>query len=446
MITVAIVSPYRFQESVDQAIRGYDFGCSFQTYTYDRLTDIDDISASCLERCNVVLFTGELGYHYMRTHYPDYPLPCEFTVYGVADVLSLLLSFHIRYPEIPLNRVYMDFLTPMNQYLHIQDYLAPDQLPYFFEEGTYDYPTITGQVVRLWQDGKIDFVISRCINNLHSWQEQGIPYEAVYPTEAMIHKSIEEAVNRERLKKIEDYQTATFILHLPDTDGVSRTEKEYRQATVYKFLVDCRKRYDMDFTIQQGFDRFICRSTINRRKQQSMDYQAVLQLFRKELTFPFSIGIGIHDNEQTSQYHAERALLESNRYGYGEGFLVSGDAEVLMGPLSRSLAVRYTYQDMEVSHFARKLSISNANLLRLTGLYRSNPDTVLTAAELAPILGITLRSTRRILQKLYDLNIITPLADQPEGSRGRPIHRYRFVPNALEREINADGTADRSES
>lgn len=435
MITVAIISPVRYQESVNDVLAYQDFGCSFRTYAYDRLTDIDRICAGGLEGCNVVLFTGELGYHYMLSHYPDYPIPCDFTVYGVADVLSILLSFQIRHPEVPLNRLYLDFLTPLNNYLHIQDYLTPDQLPYFFEEGNYDYTNITNRAIRLWREGRIDYVISRSINNLAAWEKQGIPYEAVYPTEPMIRKSIEEAVNRERLKKLEDYSVVTFIVHLPDTDSASREEKEYRMATLFKYLVDFRKERGLSYSIQQGFDRFVCRTTLRNPEVKELDFRKIVHLFQEKVDFPFSIGIGVHGSEQTSQYHAERALLESNRYGTREGFLVSGEPEVTTGPLSRSLAVRYSYQDVNVTHFARKLGIGNANLLRLVGLYRNDPEVTLSAAELGPILGVTLRSTRRILQKLCDMGIITPTEDIPQGSRGRPMHLYKFVSEALERAL-----------
>ena len=433
MITVAIISPLRFQEPVNAAISAHDFGCSFRTFVYDRLTDIDSICEKCRDNCNVILFTGELGYHYMLSHYPDYPVPCAFTVYGIADVLSVLLSFHLRHPQIPMNRVYLDFLTPLNNYMHIQDYLPPEQLPCFFEEGNYDYVNITGQATRLWKQGKIDFVISRSINNLKEWERQGIPFEAVYPTDRMIRKSIEEAVNRERLKNLDDFTVITFITHMPDHDNASRTDKEYRQATLFKFLVDCRKKYNIDFRIQQGLDRFVCRSTLNNHAAKALDFQKIVQLFQKKLDFPFSIGVGIHPNEQTSQYHAERALLESNRYGSNEGFLVSGEPEVMTGPLSKTQDVRYSYQDVNVTRFARKLGIGEANLLRLVGLYRQDNSVVLSAPELAPLLGITLRSTRRILQKLYDLGILTPVAVSAASGRGRPIHRYTFVPDALER-------------
>lgn len=199
--------------------------------------------------------------------------------------------------------------------------------------------------------------------------------------------------------------------------------------------MDLRRKHGRDFSIQQGFDRFVCRATLHDHELQELDFRRITQLFRSTLDFPFSIGIGVHRGEQISQYHAERALLESNRYGQNEGFLVSGEPEVVTGPLSQTLAVRYNYQDMNVTHFARRLGIDNANLLRLVGLYRSDPERPLSAPELSPILGVTLRSTRRILQKLCDMGIITPTADISEGGRGRPTHRYKFVSEALERAL-----------
>jgi len=438
MIEVVIISPFRFQESVNAALRGCDFGCTFRTFTYDKLTDIDSICDVCRDHCSVILFTGELGYHYMKSHYPKFPVPVEFTIYGIADVMSVLLSFHIRHPEIALNRVYLDFLTPMNNYLNIRDYLPPEYLPRFFEEETYDYSTITAEALRLRTSGQIDYVISRSINNLQAWQQMGIPYEAVYPTEVMIRKSIEEAVNRERLKQFEDYSVVTCIVHLPESEGSTREDMDYRIATTYKFLVDLRRNSGKEFSIQQGFDRFLCKSTVSNDLAQKLELKSLVHLFRDQLDFEFSLGFGIHANEQKSQFHAERALLESNRSGKREGYLVSGEPEIITGPLSSSVTVRYSYNDTNIAALARKTGVNDSSIVRLISLYRDNPGVILTAANLEPLLGITLRSTRRILQKLCDLGIIVPVDGTPEGGRGRPVNHYIFSPTVLEKALNEE--------
>ncbi len=435
MITVAIVTPFRFLETINKVITDHDFDCSFRSYTYDNLSDIDDIYAACQEDCDIILFSGELGYHYMHRHYPDCPIPCAFTVYGTADVLSILLTFHLRHPDIPLNRLYLDFVTPQNGYMNLPEFLPKDQLPYFFEEEVYDYANITQRGNALWQAGEIDYVLSRSINNLAQWDRLGIPYEPINPTEKMIVGSIEEALNRERLKSLQDSSVITFIIHLPAGSGVSGEEREYRTATLYKLLVDFRKEHSLSFSIDHSFDRFVARATVSNDAYKQINFQKLLGLLRKSLAFPFDLGIGVHPSEQTSQYHAERALLESTRYGENEGFLVSGEPEVLTGPLSRSLSLRYSYQDTSSAQFARRLGIDNTNLLRLVALYRNNPDTVLTAAELGPILGITQRSTRRILQHLYELGLIRPVVGSANPGRGRPVNKYVFVKDAMDHSL-----------
>ena len=58
-----------------------------------------------------MFFSGELGYSYMLTHVPDIKVPCTLISYEDKHILSILLNFVVRYPHIPLTRVYIDFLT-----------------------------------------------------------------------------------------------------------------------------------------------------------------------------------------------------------------------------------------------------------------------------------------------------------------------------------------------
>ena len=199
--------------------------------------------------------------------------------------------------------------------------------------------------------------------------------------------------------------------------------------------MDFRKEKNLSFSIDHSFDRFVARATLSNDYFKGIHYQKILSVLRKNLPFPFSVGIGIHPSEQTSQYHAERALLESTRYGLYEGFLVSGEPEVLTGPLSQAQSLRYSYQDGSSVQFAHRLGIDNTNLLRLVALYRNDPKTILTAADLGPILGITQRSTRRILQRLYELGLIRILSEAGTAGRGRPVHKYVFIPEAMEHSL-----------
>ena len=107
------------------------------------------------------------------------------------------------------------------------------------------------------------------------------------PTEKMIVGSIEEALNRERLKSLQDTSVVTLIIHLPGDKGVSEEEREYRTATLYKFLVDFRKEKNLSYSIDHSFDRFVARATFSNDYCKGISYQKIMAVLRKNLPFPF---------------------------------------------------------------------------------------------------------------------------------------------------------------
>lgn len=78
MINVAIVSPDHSLEPVDKVITEYDFGCHFIKYIYKTMSDIDGIYQDCKGKCDVIFFSGELGYHYIKNKFPDNRIPLRF--------------------------------------------------------------------------------------------------------------------------------------------------------------------------------------------------------------------------------------------------------------------------------------------------------------------------------------------------------------------------------
>ena len=433
MIAVAIVSPSRSLEPISKVIESYEFNCQFHKYIYNELSDIDWIYQDCKDFCDVIFFSGELGYHYIKKRFPDIQIPCTFTAYGPKDILSILLNFKIEHPEIPLNRVFVDFLTPLNNFMNMHQYIKKENMPYFFEDSTYDYAHITQRTKSLWDSGKIDIVISRSINNLGRLDELHIPYLAVFPSEEMIRESIETALNNLRLNQIEPQDHLMVLVRLPFGQDCSQEEREYRKATVYKVLVDYRRERGTEFSISMGVNQF---ELSGRQPIQTMTPDAmrdfVLRL-QQSLDFPFRVGVGVHPDEDRSHYYAERALLEAGRHGANDGFFICGENETMTGPLSSALLPTYSYSNEKAAALGRKIGISEANLLKLAGLFQADRDTLMTTAMVSKLLNITPRSAGRILTKLCELGLIGLVPDRPETDRkGRPSHRYRFLPEPFQ--------------
>lgn len=435
MISVAIVSPKRSLEPINKVIESYDFGCEFHKYIYNELSDIDWIYEDCKDRCDVIFFSGELGYHYIHNHIPNIAIPCAFTAYGTKDILGILLNFCIEHPEIPLNRVFVDFLTPLNHFMDVQRYIDPQNMPYFYEDKIYDYKRITARTQELWDAGKIDLVISRSINNLKALDELKIPYLAVFPSAIMIQESIEAAVKELRLSQAEEMDHLVVILRLPMERSCNGEEREYREATLHKLLVDFRRDNNMDFLITAGFGRFELQTQAPIQTISVERIQRLVRYLQEHLNFPFRIGAGLNPSGDRSHYYAEVALLEALKYGGNDGFLVSGDNAEMTGPLSATHAVTYSYENQNAVSFAKTCGINQTNLLKLVGLFQLNESAHLTAASVGKLLNVTSRSANRILQQLLEAQLIHEISVSGPNKKGRPTRTYGFSAESFRKRL-----------
>lgn len=427
MISVAIVSPKLSLEPISKVIDTHDFGCQFHKYVYQELSDIEWIYADCKDSCDVIFFSGELGYHYILNHIPDIRIPCAFTAYGTLDILSILLKFVIEHPDIPLSRVHVDFLTPLNNFMEIKRYLSPEHMPYCYESFVYDYEHITARAKALWDAGKIDVILTRSINNIKMLEKMGIPYIAVFPTEQMIAESIEAAVNDLRLARDADGDHIVTIIRLLFGSAIDANEREYQLASLHKLLVDYRKESGVAFSITAGFDRFELQLVVPSQPENSTVPQALIFFLQKHANFDFRCGCGISRADEKSHYYAETALLEALKYGGNDGFMVSGEKASLTGPLSVSRSLTYSYQNVKANAFAREIGISESNLVKLVGLFRLDEDIPLTAVSVSRLLNVATRSGSRILQQLLETELIVEVPSTATSRKGRPTREYRFM-------------------
>ena len=114
----------------------------------------------------------------------------SFISYTEKTLLSILLNFVIHYPDVPLNRLYIDFLTPVNDFMNLKKYLDPEHMPYCFENPVYNYETLKERAVELWKDKKIDMMFTRTTNQLEVLNKLQIPYIHFLPTEEMVRDSL----------------------------------------------------------------------------------------------------------------------------------------------------------------------------------------------------------------------------------------------------------------
>lgn len=429
MISISIISPLKSMAVIDKAIEHNDFGCVFHRYVYENLEEIKDIYEQCKDISDVLFFSGELGYSYILTHVDDLKVPCTFISYTEKTLLSILLNFVIHYPDVPLNRLYIDFLTPVNDFMNLKKYLDPEHMPYCFENPVYNYETLKKRAVELWESKKIDMMFTRTTNQLEVLNKLQIPYIHFLPTEEMVRDSIRHAINSIRLKQKNQLNKLVILIKLVYPDNISSQDREYLEITLHKYLLDFRKEYAYDFSLHAVSNRFELDLDSDLYKSSFSRIQDLIAFLDQKGDLEFRLGAGFGKSLGESHYQADLALQEAVKYGKNDGFVISGEDNALTGPLSLTRSLNYSYSNTKALDYSQSNGINESNLLKIIGLFQMDKDTIMTAASLSQWLNITSRSCNRILQQLLDSNLIEEIESQKQEGKGRPTRQYRFCKN-----------------
>lgn len=427
MINVCIISPRKSMDVINKALEHQDFGCTFTNYVYKQLEEIEDIYEQCKDSCDVIFFSGELGYSYMLTHIDNIQVPCSFISYSEKDILSILLNFVIRYPHIPLSRIYIDFLSPVNDFMNLKKYLSPNYMPYLFENPVYNYETLKERAEELWNAGKIDMILTRTTNQLDVLNKMQIPYIHFLPNAETIRDSIKHAIDAIRLKQKNQAGKLVILIKLIYPEYVSSQDREHLDITLHKYLLDFRKEFQYDFSLHTAAHRFELSLDSDLYKTSFERIQDLITFLDQTGELDFRLGAGFGKSLGESHYQAELALQEAVKYGKNDGFIIHGDESTLTGPLSLTRTLNYSYSNTKALAYSQANGINESNLLKIVGLFQMDKDTVMTASSLSQWLNITSRSCNRILQQLLDSGLIEEIESQKQEGKGRPTRQYRFI-------------------
>lgn len=438
MITIAIISPKISLETIERVISNYHFECVFYKYVYYYPEEIADIYEKCKDHCDVIFCSGELGYHYLM-QIRNLSKPCTFVSYEGKHFLAMALDFVAKHPDIPLNRVYCDFLTPVNNYLGIKKYLKPEYIPYCQEsaELSCSYEYFLGRAKELWESGKIDMVLTRSSSRLDFFEKWKIPFIHILPSDEMIAESIENAIQMTRLNIQADQYKASILVKTVCPESATEQEREYLHVSFYKYLLDFRMEHGIDFSVQTSVpsDRFRLTLNIDSADQLPQIVERLIQYLNKANGPEFRIGASVSTSSEQGYYQAETALHEAIRYGKNDGFIVNTPSGELIGPLVFAGGLKYNYNNQKAAEFSKKNGIPKSNLQKIAGLFSMNPRQVLTTASLSELLNVTQRSCSRLLQQLLESGLIREVEPYRPVGKGRPTRQYQFVIEECEKNL-----------
>lgn len=133
------------------------------------------------------------------------------------------------------------------------------------------------------------------------------------------------------------------------------------------------------------------------------------------------VGYGVGRSAREAEHHADRALRRARAIGDVAGVVALANDTIRSldtgSPVPRSDSA---------ARLARQIGVSEATIQGLRQVAQMQPDGVIAASDVSRHFGITLRSGRRIIERVERFGLAHEISSRRDGSVGRPKSLYRL--------------------
>lgn len=398
---------------------------------YNREEDISEIIKQNQADLDVILFGGPLSYH-MNRKYVHENIPTLCVEYKESELMKGLVQAR-EIDKKQLKKISLDTFRSQIVKEVFHELELPMRDIYVKEFQSEEQPSeIVDFHWQLWQQGKIDFVIT-CRRSVYlTLLEKGIPVRKVLPTKFNIRESLTKAVLLGENSKNVNFQIAVGILTL-DIDAKEKTEYDLEKANLdfHRMLVDLAQTVDASIIPLRPFEILLY---TNRGFLEEITHMWTETSFIKKiedsLSAKVSAGFGAGRTALSAQLHAKQALEQARSQGGGCAYLIRDDGKIL-GPLGKGTALEYQHKsnDPVIKKMAEKTRLGIDTVSKTYAF--SNKQNQFTAEDLAHALGVTTRNTRNIIKRLWEAGYLTEIGIERPYPKGRPRKIYMFDIKAL---------------
>lgn len=260
----------------------------------------------------------------------------------------------------------------------------------------------------------------------------GVPSYWVTPTQASIRDAIERACLLGDSEKSKSSQIAVGFVNI---DAFRRfAESAQSEHKVNQLLVDVQRTLleyvetidgYLDFLGQDEYIFFSTRGLLSKRTR-GFTYMEIPRLLKERYGLGASVGLGLGYTANQAGTNARTALRRCKESGGAACFLVTEDRR-LLGPLSsepEAAAVPPNEEslrlvDPDMLDRARESGLSIASIRRFIEIVLAAQMNTFVAKDVAPMLGVTVRSVNRMFKKMADVGLVAAVGEEKAGKRGR---------------------------
>lgn len=384
-------------------------------FIYTKIKETDELIDKVVN-CDVYLFTEELSYLVIKEKAEKKRLP---VIKLACDAYKIATSFYRLHAidKKPLTRIAIDVAGEKDLLTVIEELDLDKEFIQSYIHDTAETPDME-QLVKhyeqLWNEKKIDHVITSAEEVKLQLLEMGIPASTISVPDSKLFQAVEEAISLAKLSDFQNNQIVSgFISPLidkrkdndEDLEKLKQILKNFADKT-NSFLIPSR---DNDYIIV-GTDKLL-----HHLKSYYREFPLIDEM-NKKLQFSVHLGFGLGLHAKESAENAEIAIGICKRSKQSISYIVNERQETI-GPIGIKKEIDTSRLYHALIHKAR---LNNELSYNFIDFIQNRNNEPFSSNDIATFYKVTKRSAERTVNKLLSGEVIKVSGEERPYVKGRP--------------------------
>lgn len=434
LYSIGIIGPTESVQRILEVAQEFEAEIDFSPFPFEDERDIVSILQDNMGRVKGWLFSGPVTYVIAQEHIimDDTMMYCQPVGAGFYNV-CLRIAFE---RQVTMRRISVDMLSGV---MDIEKALQETGLPWQdiyirYYNNSYDFQQVIQFHLQLWQEGKIDGVITVFRNVYNGLKKIGVPVYQHTLTKREIYQSLKMLVEKVKAAYFKNTQVCSVLIALNQyNEIIERAKSPYQlQELEWKLkgiiLPLCRK---LDgYLLEKGSGIYELFSSRGVAEQEIVMLQDALEQLANAVNYnvQVSAGIGFGTTVFAAGSNAHRALRHARNKAGGGGIVIIQDDGVIVEAINQSKELRYAFYSSDPDLLAklRQAGVGVKTYQKIVTAVGRMGREIFTVAHLAAQLSVSAQHIRRILTGLCTAGLAANAGEESVVTNGRPGKIYRL--------------------
>lgn len=412
------------KDSIDKVLEikdEYENDIEWIPYEAHTLKDSANMSQKCQEEVDGLLFTGCSVYDSVYQSVKLYK-PNRFVPHNETSLFNLILkSLDSKISNVSVDIIEEKIISEIVSETNLESYRVLSHNPGFTEEDYINFHE------KNWENGDVDAIFTAFSPIYDYYKKKNVPVYRLYTTKFSIRNTISHLISEIKNNQIDDAKISVQIIKIDIEENHRKTKFESLDKVLdfEKELIAYLKTIN-GAIFNSSRNEYIIFTTKGYIKSEEAKSQFYKILSRSK--FRVYSGVGIGNNAAEAEYNASLALKYSEDSLESSFFFIYED-KMVEGPILKSNNLLYSSNTINTSlkKVSEKTGLSINYLQKIKSIIKLYGKDSFSSSELAHYLGISERSSRRILKMLVDGGHGSIVANESKSGAGRPQNIIKII-------------------